>query len=219
MFLKIKEACNLIPMDPNGLSDPYVKVNYITTLDITASPEDFQMFPEIFNQIFCPTLPSKNPPNYGFLGKFPIPPSTSLKYFSPNNSRSNSSLRMFPAIRRRRLKQSRGLLTQPGAKFWSCELWERKISILIATNLTLSRDLQPEDKDRRLSVEVWDWDRTSRNDFMGSLSFGVSEILKNPVTGWFKLLTQVNKTSYVSVVCSENELSSREHPHLLYFNI
>ncbi|XP_075679736.1 calcium-dependent protein kinase C-like [Dermatophagoides pteronyssinus] len=118
----IRKAKNLCIMDPNGLSDPYVKVKLLSS-----------------------------------------------NYQSLNNNRES--------ITKYKTKIIRNTLNPE---------WNERICI----------EIGPQDRDKRLLISVWDWDRTSRNDFIGSLSFGVSELIKQSVEGWYKLLNEEEGAYY-----------------------
>ncbi|CAL8089995.1 unnamed protein product [Calicophoron daubneyi] len=128
LFIDVKEAKNLLPMDPNGLADPYVKLKI--------GPDD------ILN-------------------------------------------------RKKKTKTVKSNLNP---------VWDESFTL----------DIREEDDAKRLFIDVWDWDRTSRDDFMGGLSFGISELIQKPVDSWFKLLGQ-EEAEFYSIPCTtDNNTPSLE---------
>ena len=77
-------------------------------------------------------------------------------------------------------------------------------------NETLKLDLKLEDRERKLLVQVWDWDWSSADDFLGSMSFNVKEILEGPINGWFRLLEQKEGEHYNMPIFDEIENSLPE---------
>uniref|UniRef100_A0A5K3FBL1 Protein kinase C n=2 Tax=Mesocestoides corti TaxID=53468 RepID=A0A5K3FBL1_MESCO len=130
LIVIVKEAKNLVPMDPNGLADPYVK------LKLTGDNE-----------------------------------------------------------RTRKLKTK-----------------VVKASLNPRWNETFLIEVNPEDESRRLMVELWDWDRASRDDFMGALSFGISEVMKRPVDCWFKLLSK-EEGEFYSIPCLDGKVNALLNMH------
>lgn len=157
-IVTVREAKNLIPMDPNGLADPYVKLKVI-------GPSKKQQ-------------QSHHQPHLSVLGR--------------ESSKAKTKT----------IKETLN------------PVWNEQLTLSISDD----------DHVNRLSIEVWDWDRTSRNDFMGSLSFGITELLKSaaatgggptagPVVvadGWFKLLGEEEGAFYNAPVPDDVTASVHE---------
>ncbi|XP_063715748.1 protein kinase C-like isoform X2 [Symsagittifera roscoffensis] len=138
-LIKVKQARNLIPMDVNGLADPYFKM---------------RLFPE-----------------------------------DPALSSHGSSFKFKSKIIKANLNPE----------------WDEQVEI----------PLRDSDRHRRLLIEVWDWDRATRNDFMGALSFGISELFREVteaagIDRWFKLLSESEAEFYNVPVVDEIKVEEQK---------
>ena len=143
-------------MDPNGLSDPYVKMKLIPDSGDSMKKK-------------TKTIKANLNPQWNETLSIDLKPDDKGKIASKFHCQISSDMKL------------------------------PKNSVATIMKLLLLR------LDRRLLIECWDWDRTSRNDFMGSMSFGISEVIKMPQDGWFKFLTVDEGEFYNVPVPAEGE--------------
>ncbi|KAI3388950.1 hypothetical protein SNEBB_007425 [Seison nebaliae] len=228
--IEIIEAKNLIPMDANGFADPYVKIKFLEYSDNMMRRDSTSRQPsprsskrpsiETDDSLLSKSITvnnwDDNSSNSSSLAPCDItmPTSTTTTTLLSFDNYSIPNERQIKSNSERRANSFRRKHSNISEKIQNLSIFSENSQKL--KTRTIRRTLNPEwneklqlkifksDLDKRLLIEVWDWDRASRNDFMGSLSFGITELLNdNGVDGWYKLLPKL-EGDYFCVKVVEN---------------
>lgn len=195
IVIDVERAQNLMPMDPNGLSDPYVKFKLIQDPQRRGSSAHSGSSSNALDNLSVTTGNSSESAN--------LLTTSSSVGGSGGGRRGNNNNH---DVNNRSAQQTRKSSLRPPSAYRKLKTKTISNSLNPIWNERLVFDkLTARDRDMRLLVEVWDYDRTSRNDFMGSFSFGVSELVKQrELDAWFKLLSQDEGEFYNVMIATQS---------------